>query len=70
MLEVSLLGRFDVRLDGQSITIPSRAAQSLFAYLILNAGVVQRREKLAGLLWPDTTEARALHPRQSDFDQL
>ena len=59
MLEVRLLGRFDVRLDDAPITIPARTAQSLLAYLMLNAGIAHRREKLAGLLWPDTTEANA-----------
>ena len=59
MLEVWLLGRFEVRLDNESITIPSRSAQSLLAYILLNAGLPQRREKLAGLLWPDTTESKA-----------
>jgi DNA-binding SARP family transcriptional activator/predicted ATPase len=59
MLEVRLLGQFDVRLDGKPVAIPSRSAQSLFAYLILNAGTAHRREKLAGLLWPETTEEKA-----------
>ena len=59
MLEVKLLGRFEVRLDGQSLEIASRPAQSLLAYLALNANVPHRREKLAGLLWPDTSDANA-----------
>ncbi len=59
MLEVRLLGQFDARRDGIPIVVPSRAAQSLFAFLLLNAGVAHRREKLAGLLWPDTSEERA-----------
>ncbi len=59
MLEVRLLGQFDVRRDGTPIVIPSRSAQSLFAFLLLNAGAAHRREKLAGLLWPDTTEDNA-----------
>ena len=59
MLEVRLLGQLDVRKDGTLLEIPSRPAQSLFAYLILNAGVTNRREKLAGLLWPDTQESNA-----------
>jgi DNA-binding SARP family transcriptional activator len=49
MLEVRLLGRFDVRRDGKTIAITSRPAQSLFAYLILNEGSAHRREKLAGV---------------------
>ena len=59
MLEVRLIGRFDIQYDGKSVTLPSRAAQSLFAYLILTAGTLHRREKLAGMLWPDTTEEKA-----------
>lgn len=58
-LEIRLLGKFDVRRDGKPFTIPSRPAQSLFAYLILNAGTSHRREKLAGLLWPDSLEETA-----------
>src|SRR6266498_2910818 len=59
MLEVRLLGRFEVSHDGKPIPITSRPAQSLFAYLILNAGTLHRREKLAGLLWPDSLEETA-----------
>lgn len=59
MLEVRLLGRFDVKRNKKSINISSRPAQSLFAYLILNAGKAHRREKLAGLLWPDSLEETA-----------
>jgi DNA-binding SARP family transcriptional activator len=59
MLEVRLLGGFEVRQDDKSVAITSRPAQSLFAYLILNAGTSHRREMLAGLLWPDSTEENA-----------
>ncbi len=58
-LEVRLLGQFDVRRDAVPVIVPSRAAQSLFAYLILSAGTPHRREKLAGQLWPDTSEENA-----------
>jgi DNA-binding SARP family transcriptional activator len=59
MLEIRLLGQFSVRLDQQPVDIPSRPAQSVLAYLVLNAGTAQRREKLAGMFWPDTTESNA-----------
>jgi non-specific serine/threonine protein kinase len=59
MLEVRLLGKFEVRRDGRTIAITSRPAQSLFAYLILHAGTAHRREKLAGMLWPDSLEETA-----------
>jgi predicted ATPase/DNA-binding SARP family transcriptional activator len=59
MLEVRLLGTFDIKYKKKPIRISSRPAQSLFAYLILNAGTAHRREKLAGLLWPDSLEETA-----------
>src|SRR5215216_1546148 len=59
ILEVRLLGTFEVKHQGNDILISSRPAQSLFAYLILNAGTSYRREKLAGMLWPDSLEATA-----------
>jgi predicted ATPase/DNA-binding SARP family transcriptional activator len=59
MLQVRLLGQFEVRLNGAVVDIPSRPAQSLLAYLLLNAGTPHRREKLAGLLWPEANEANA-----------
>src|SRR5689334_17190812 len=59
MLEVRLLGTFDIKYKKKTVSISSRPAQSLFAYLILNAGTSPRREKLAGLLWPDSLEETA-----------
>src|SRR5215212_3687134 len=59
MLQVRLLGQFDIRMDGKRVTIPSRAGQSLLAYLMLTVGTAHRREKLAGILWPDTTDENA-----------
>jgi WD40 repeat protein/class 3 adenylate cyclase len=59
MLQIRLLGQFDIRVDGKRVTIPTRAAQSLLAYLILTAGTPQRREKLAGMLWPEITDENA-----------
>ena len=59
MLKVHLLGQFELRRDIEPIEIPSRPTQSLLAYLILSAGKMHRREKLAGLLWPDVSESNA-----------
>jgi WD40 repeat protein/class 3 adenylate cyclase len=59
MLQIRLLGQFDVRLDGKRIVISSRAGQSLLAYLVMTAGTPHRREKLAGTLWPDSSEENA-----------
>ena len=59
MLKVFLLGKFRAEQDGDAIDIPSRPAQSLLAYLILNADNSHRRERLSGLLWPHSSESSA-----------
>ena len=59
MVEIRLLGQIDVQLDGTPIEISSRPAQLLLAYLALHPGVEHRREKLAGLIWPETSEEHA-----------
>ena len=59
MLKVRLLGQYDVRLDDQPVEIASRPAQALLAFLILNAGTAERREKLAALFWPESDESNA-----------
>lgn len=59
MLEIRLLGQFGIKLDGRPVPLPSRPAQSLFAYLALSADAAHRREKLAGLLWPDSSDDNA-----------
>ncbi|MCL4864170.1 MAG: AAA family ATPase, partial [Caldilineaceae bacterium] len=56
---IRLLGQFDIRLHGAPVELASRPAQSLLAYLLLNHGTAHRRERLAGLLWPDSSEANA-----------
>jgi DNA-binding SARP family transcriptional activator/RecA/RadA recombinase len=59
MLEVRLLGKFEVRVDSRLVELPLRTVQSLLAYLLLNVGTDQRREQVAGLIWPDMTDAKA-----------
>ena len=58
-LKIYLLGQFKLQADDKLIELPSRPAQSLLVYLALNAGISQRREKLACLLWPEATESNA-----------
>src|SRR5215207_10110679 len=59
MLEVRLLGMFDIKYKKKPVSISSRPSQSLFAYLILHAESSHRREKLAGMFWPDSLEETA-----------
>jgi DNA-binding SARP family transcriptional activator/ABC-type oligopeptide transport system ATPase subunit len=58
-LEIFLLGQFKLTANNLPIELSSRPAQSMLAYLALNAGITHRREKLAGLLWCDATESNA-----------
>lgn len=58
-LEIFLLGQFKLCANNLPIELPSRPAQSLLAYLVLNAGATLRREKLASLLWGEATESNA-----------
>lgn len=59
MLRVRLLGEFDVRSESKRVQITSRAGQSLFAFLVLYAGAGHRRERLAGMFWPDIPDESA-----------
>ena len=58
-LKIHLLGQFKLEANQENLDLPSRPAQSLLAYLVLNKGVVFRREKLASLFWLDATESNA-----------
>ena len=59
LLKIHLLGQFKLQANHIPLELPSRPAQSLLAYLALNAGVRHRREKLASLMWPESTELNA-----------
>lgn len=58
-LQIYLLGQFKLKTDDQRIDLPVRSAQSLLAFLVINAGIKHRRERLASLLWPETSEENA-----------
>ncbi len=59
-LDVRLLGPFQVTLDGQPVTgFRSDKVRALLAYLCTEMAGPHRREKLAGMLWPDWPESSA-----------
>ena len=59
-LSLRTLGPFQVLLDGEPVTgFDSDKVRALLAYLVLEADRPHRREKLAGLLWPDYPEQSA-----------
>ena len=59
MFTVRLLGQFSLALDDAPVELPSRPAQSLLAWLVLHPDVAHRRERIAGMLWPDATDENA-----------
>jgi predicted ATPase/DNA-binding SARP family transcriptional activator len=59
-LSISLLGPLRVSCDGRPVTgFESDKVRALLAYLAVEADRPHRREKLAGLLWPDWPERSA-----------
>ncbi len=59
-LHLSLLGTFDAHMDGTSITnFEYDKVRALLAYLVVEADRPHRREILAGLLWPESSERAA-----------
>ncbi|MCB2223515.1 MAG: AAA family ATPase [Actinobacteria bacterium] len=58
-LELRLLGGFQLRRDGEVLPpMPSRAARSLMAYLVLHRDRAHTRALLIGTFWPDMAESR------------
>jgi len=53
-LAFRLFGHFDVRRNALPVEIASRHTQSLLAYLLLNPHIRHRRERIAGIFWPDS----------------
>ena len=59
MLAIRLLGHFEIDHNGEPLLLNSRPAQSLLAFLLLHPHTAHRRERLAGLLWPESEDAQS-----------
>ena len=75
MLRLSLLGGVALYAGNQEIALENRKANALIAYLALAPGMKESRERLAGLLWSETEDAKAraslrqsLHVVRKAFD--
>lgn len=55
------LGAFQASLDNEPLPFDTDKSRALLAYLAIEGTQPQRRERLAGLLWSDVPEERALH---------
>src|SRR6202049_3768027 len=71
MLHVSVLGEQAITDDvtGGVRTRSSRAV-ALVAFLVIHAGSPQARQRIAGLFWPDSTDAQALTNLRRELHHL
>lgn len=70
-LSVRLFGPFEVRVSGQPLPhLSFRKSQSVLALLALRPGREAERDWLAGLLWPDRSQASALHSLRNCLTDL
>jgi DNA-binding SARP family transcriptional activator len=70
-VRVRLLGELDVRVGDEPVPLPGSArARSLLGLLALQPGVALSRQRLAFLLWPDSTEAQARTNLRNVLHQL
>lgn len=53
-LSIHLLGSLTVKLDGQTVELPTRKGAMILAYLALNVVKPVSRERLAAYLWPES----------------
>ncbi|QTF90932.1 hypothetical protein, partial [Halomonas sp. BM-2019] len=71
MLEIRLLGEQRVLAAGTPVdTLHSSKALGLLTYLALHAGTPLPRQRLAGLFWPDSSEAQARTNLRRELHQL
>ena len=70
MLHVSLLGEQAITSDGAAVQARSSRAVALVAFLVTHAGAPQPRQHIAGLFWPDSTDAQALTNLRRELHHL
>ncbi|MHA6629446.1 ATP-binding protein [Pseudonocardia sichuanensis] len=71
MLHVSLLGEQVVADDATgAIRLRSSHTVALVAFLTVHAGSPQTRQRIAGLFWPDSTDAQALTNLRRELHHL
>jgi DNA-binding SARP family transcriptional activator/TolB-like protein len=58
-LTLRLLGDFAAEIDGREISLATRKAKALTAYLALSDNAQDTRERLVGLLWSESDEEHA-----------
>ena len=70
MLQVTLLGEQAITDDRAGVRAHSSRAVALVAFLVAHAGVPQPRQRIAGMFWPDSTDAQALTNLRRELHHL
>jgi len=70
VLRVSLLGEQAITGTGNGARARSSRAVALVGFLAAHAGSRQPRQRIAGLFWPDSTDAQALTNLRRELHQL
>jgi DNA-binding SARP family transcriptional activator/TolB-like protein len=77
LIRVSMLGSFDLARGPRSAKLTRRKTQALLAYLLLSSARAETRERLCGLFWSESDQAKAqaslrqsLHELRGAFDDL
>ena len=70
MLHVTLLGEQAITGDGAGVQTRSSRAVALVAFLVAHVGVPQPRQRIAGMFWPDSTDAQALTNLRRELHHL
>jgi DNA-binding SARP family transcriptional activator/tetratricopeptide (TPR) repeat protein len=70
VLRVTLLGEQAITGAGTGARARSSRAVALVAFLAAHAGSPQPRQRIAGLFWPDSTDAQALTNLRRELHQL
>ena len=70
MLHVFLLGEQAITKDGTGVQARSSRAVALVAFLVAHAGSPQSRQRIAGMLWPDSGDAQALTNLRRELHHL
>jgi DNA-binding SARP family transcriptional activator len=71
MLQVSVLGGQQITDDrDDGVQVRSSRALALVTYLTVHAGVPHARQRIAGLLWPESSDAQALTNLRRELHHL
>ena len=70
MLHVTVLGEQAITGDGAGVQTRSSRAVALVAFLVAHVGVPQPRQRIAGMFWPDSTDAQALTNLRRELHHL